>query len=330
MKPITLVLAVVLVVAGCSSGTDAVGTQPAPSGTGPLPAGAKEVTNLKQQSVNTSCDPTASYRPAGALPAPGAFPSGSTMAAIYQRGRLIVGVDQNTYRFAYRDSETGQLEGFALDVAKEITKAIFGTDDPSRMQLKVLTSAQRVPAAKNGDVDLVVHTMTANCERWKDVDFSTIYYEAGQKVLVKKDSGYQGLESLSGKKVCATEGSTSLARIVNLPSVRPKPVGMQVAGWTDCLVMLQQNQVYAVSTDDTILAGLAAQDPFTEVPAQQPIAAEPYGIAMQKKSNPDLVRFVNAVLQRMRDDGTWTNIYNKWMEPLLHVPGTLPPARYRD
>jgi polar amino acid transport system substrate-binding protein len=326
MKAITLVLAMVLVVAGCSAGTDAVGTQRAPGGAMPMPAGAKEVRTLAEPSPDTSCNPTASYRPTGPLPAPGAFPADSTMAEIVRRGRLIVGVDQNTYKFGYLNSETGKIEGFALDVAKQIATAIFG--DPDRIQLTVLTSAQRIPAVKKGDVDLVVHTMTANCERWKDVDFSTIYYKAGQKVLVRKTFDYKGLQSLAGKKVCATEKSTSLARIVNLPNVNPKPIGMQVAGWTDCLVMLQQNQVDAVSTDDTILAGLAAQDPSTIVPQMDPIADEPYGIAMQK-NHQDFVRFVNAVLEQMRADGTWTKIYDQWMAPLLKTSATMPPAQYR-
>jgi polar amino acid transport system substrate-binding protein len=329
MKAVTLVLAVVLLaVAGCASDAGEVGSQRAPSAVQALPEGAKEVTRLDEPSVDTSCgDPTASYRPTGPPPAPGVFPFGSAMAGIHQRGRLVVGVDQNTYKFAYRDAETGQIQGFALDIAHEIARAIFG--DPNKIQLKVLTSAQRIPAVKNGDVDLVVHTMTANCERWKDVDFSTVFYKAAQKVLVRENSGYAGLASLAGKKVCATEGSTSLARIVNLPGVDPKPIGVQVAGWTDCLVMMQQNQVYAVSTDDTILAGLSAQDPFTTVPPGDSIASEPYAIAMQQ-GHTDLVRFVNAVLQTIKDNGTWTRSYDTWLAPLLGATTGPPGAVYRD
>jgi polar amino acid transport system substrate-binding protein len=324
MKRIMVAFATVLAVAGCSTASPPVSGEP-PAAVQPLPQNAKEVRTAEEPSVDQSCHPTQSYRPDGPPPAPGDFPPGSMMATIYQRGRLVVGVDQNTYKFAYRDPQTGQIEGFALDIAKEIAKAIFG--DPNKIQLRVLTSAQRVPAVKNGDVDLVVHTMTANCERWKDVDFSTVYYEANQKVLVKKNFNYTGLASLAGKKVCATEGSTSLARIVNLKGVDPKPIGMQVAGWTDCLVLLQQNQVDAVSTDDTILAGLRAQDPFTVV-ANEVIAKEPYGIAMPKHQEA-FVKFVNAVLEKIKTDGTWMNSYNNWLAPLLGTPATPPAASFR-
>ena len=323
MKAITLVLALVLVVAGCSSGTDAVGTQQTPKNVAPLPDGAAVAGDLDEPSVDQSCgDPTASYRPGGPPSA-----SDPALADIRKRGLLRVGVDQNTYKFGFRDAETGQLEGFSLDVAREIAKTIFG--DPNKIQLQVVTSAKRIDALKNDEVDLVVHSMTTNCERWRDIDFSTVYYLAGQKVLVRKKAEYKGLQSLAGKRVCAAEGSTSLARIVNLPNLDPKPVGVQVSGWTDCLVMMQQNQVDAVSTDDTILAGLAAQDPSVFVPKQDPIAAEPYAIGVAK-GHVGLVRYVNAVLQQMRDNGRWMDIYNLWMGPLLGTVSGPPPALYKD
>ena len=105
---------------------------------------------------------------------------------------------------------------------------------------------------------------------------------------------------------------------------------MQVAGWTDCLVMLQQNQVDAVSTDDTILAGLARAGPVhqgasaTRSPRSRTAWRCP-------RSSRDFVRFVNAVLEQMRTDGSWTTIYNKWLLELLDTAAPAPPAaRYRD
>jgi polar amino acid transport system substrate-binding protein len=327
MKAITLVLVLVLAVAGCTSSASPVVRQ-TPTGGQPMPAGAKEAGSLDMPSVDTSCgDPTASFRPTGPLPTPDALPAFSTMATIRDRGKLVVGVDQNTYKFGYRNPRTGEIEGFALDTAKEIARAIFGRADADVLQLRVLTSKQREDALKNNQVDLVVHTMTTNCERWEWTDFSAVYYQAAQRVLVKEGFDYRDKTSLAGKKVCASEGSTSLARVVNL-DVDPRPVGIQVAGWTDCLVMLQQNQVDAVSTDDTILAGLAAQDPFIRV-VGEPLEKEPYAIAVPK-GHDDLVRFVNSVLEKIKADGTWTALYDKWLAELLGPAPTPPPALYRD
>jgi polar amino acid transport system substrate-binding protein len=330
MKAITLVLAVVLVVAGCSTDPGTVGNQN-PAAVQPLPAGATEVTSLDEPSVDTSCgNPKESFRPPGP---PATLSSATTVSEIRDRGRLIVGVDQNTYGFAFRDSKSGEIQGFALDIARDIANAIFGAaavaSDPTKIQLRVLNSDQRIEAVKKEEVDLVVHSMTTNCERWQDVDFSTVFFEANQRVLVRSDVAdqYEGVQSLAGKKVCATKSSTSLARIVN-EEVTPRPVGMQVSGWTDCLVMMQQYQVDAISTDDTILAGLVAQDPFVRM-VGNPIAQEPYAIAMPKHHE-DFVRFVNAVLEEIKTNGTWTAHYDKWLRPLLLGPAPAPPvAEYR-
>ncbi|MBB4909263.1 glutamate ABC transporter substrate-binding protein [Actinophytocola algeriensis] len=323
-KVAALLAAVAMAAVGCTSADEVGDRREAPVGP-PMPKGAAEVSDLPAPGTDKSCgEPTASLRPDGPPPPPGDFATNTAMQRIHARGKLIVGVDQNTYQFGYRDPSTGQLQGFDIDMAKEIAKAIFG--DPEAIQFKVLTSAQRVPAVKNGDVDLVVETMTINCERREDVEFSSVYYLAGQRVLVKEKSGFDGIRSLAGKKVCAAKGSTSIARIVNVDT-DPRPVGIGVDGWTDCLVMLQQNQVDAVSTDDTILAGLRAQDPFTEV-VGEPLANEPYGMAMSKES-PEFTRFVNAVLEQLRTSGRWTQIYNLWLRDLLETPASPPPATYR-
>src|SRR5262249_51458697 len=155
----------------------------------------------------------------------------------------------------YLNPNNGQIEGFDIDIAKMIAKAIFGA--AGHIQFKVITSTQRIPDLQDGEVDIVVDTMTENCTRWRHIDFSTEYYSAQQRVLVDKNSHYHSLNDLRGRKVCAEAGITSIATIARAPW-HPIPVGVQ--GITDCLVMLEQGQVSAVSTDDTLLFGLAAQD----------------------------------------------------------------------
>ncbi|SER77190.1 glutamate ABC transporter substrate-binding protein [Lentzea albida] len=315
-----LALAAVLLLGACASG-------PAPSevvprsAPAPQPANASTVSAAPSSQANPppSCDATASLRP-GALPQPGQMPDGSTMARIAQRGRLIAGVDQNSYLMGFRNSFTGEIEGFDVDVARQIAKAVFG--DEKKVQFKVVTAAERIPMLQSGAVDVVVRTMTITCDRLEDVDFSQVYYQAGQRVLVRRNSGITGVEGLADKRVCVASGSTSLNNVVN----RAKTT-VSVPNWTDCLVMLQQGQTDAISTDDTILAGLAAQDPYTEVVGSR-FTDESYGVGVPKGQE-DLVRFVNGVLERMRTDGTWRGIYLRWLTPLGPAP-TPPVARYRD
>ena len=315
-----LALAAVMLLGACSAG-------PAPSqvvprsAAAPQPANASTVSAAPSSSAGAppSCDATASLRP-GPLPQAGQMPAGSTMAKIAQRGRLIAGVDQNSFLMGFRNSFTGEIEGFDVDVARQIAKAVFG--DEKKVQFKVVTAAERIPMLRSGAVDVVVRTMTITCDRLEDVDFSQVYYQAGQRVLVRRNSGIAGVEGLADKRVCVASGSTSLNNVVN----RAKTT-VSVPNWTDCLVMLQQGQVDAISTDDTILAGLAAQDPYTEVVGSR-FTDESYGVGIPKGQE-DLVRFVNGVLERMRTDGTWRGIYARWLTPLGPAP-TPPVARYRD
>ncbi|MDR7275870.1 glutamate ABC transporter substrate-binding protein [Catenuloplanes atrovinosus] len=322
-RSLAVIALLTAVLAGCATGgaglpevtvdgaaPTPVGAQdPAPSPSAP-PAGARD------------CDPRASIRPFGTRPAPNRMPDGSTMAAIHRRGTLIAGVDQNSYRFGFRDPLTGELSGFDIDIARQIAKAIFG--DENRIQFRTVTSSTRIDAIRNGEVDLVIATMTMNCERWQQVSFSTEYFTAGQRVLVRRGSGIAGMDDLGGRKVCASAGSTSIRTIAAHPA---GPVPVAVSGWTDCLVMLQQNQVDAVSTDDSILAGLAAQDPNTEVVGAR-FTDEPYGIAIQRGRD-DMVRFVNAVLEDIRADGTWARVYGAWLSGLGGGTPAPPAARYR-
>ncbi|SMC84702.1 glutamate ABC transporter substrate-binding protein [Lentzea albidocapillata] len=315
-----LALAAVLLLGACSAG-------PAPSEVVPRSAAAPQPANASTVSAAPSsstgeepaCDATASLRP-GPLPQAGQMPAGSTMAKIAQRGRLIAGVDQNSFLMGFRNSFTGEIEGFDVDVARQIAKAVFG--DEKKVQFRVVTAAERIPMLQSGAVDVVVRTMTITCDRLRDVDFSQVYYQAGQRVLVRRNSGIAGVEGLADKRVCVASGSTSLGNVVN----RAKTT-VSVPNWTDCLVMLQQGQTDAISTDDTILAGLAAQDPYTEVVGAR-FTDESYGVGVPKGQE-DLVRFVNGVLERMRADGTWSAIYGRWLTPLGPAP-TPPVARYRD
>jgi polar amino acid transport system substrate-binding protein len=206
-------------------------------------------------------------------------------------------------------------------MGRQIAEAIFG--DPNKIQIKVIGYDQRVDLAADGTVDLVADTMTMNCERWQKVNFSTVYYDAGQKVLVASDSKAKGIEDLGGQKVCAATGSTSLE---NIAKVDVKPIAVGRAGFADCLVAFQQNEVDAISTDDTILVGLAAQDPYAKVVGER-FTEEPYGMAMSAE-HPEFTQFVNAVLARNRANGTWTKTYDKWLGQFGKAP-TPPAAEYR-
>lgn len=264
------------------------------------------------------CDATASLRPFT-----NEADRQAAVAKIRARGRLIVGLDIGNNLFSFRDPITGAISGFDVDIAGEVARDIFG--NPSRVEYRILSSAERITALQNKEVDIVARTMTVNCKRRNLVNFSTIYFVAEQRIMVPRTSPITRESDLSGKRVCVSRGTTSLERV---RQISPPPVIVTVVAWADCLVALQQNQADAVTTDDSILAGLVIQDPFLHIVGPS-MAQNPYGIGISLDNEP-LVRFVNGTLDRIRRDGTWNTLYRKWLTTALGSAPAPPPARYSD
>jgi polar amino acid transport system substrate-binding protein len=306
-----LVAALALAVAAC--GTSPYAPTPVPTHTSPSGTAAPAPT----ASPVTCEDPLASYAPLSPLPGPGSLPARSTMAQIRERGRLVVGVSADTLLLGARNPISGVIEGFDIDMARLVAEAIFG--DPNRVELRVITAAERIPLLQDGSVDLVARNMTITCARWEQIAFSAEYYRSGQKLLVPLGSPATTLDDLSGQRVCAPAGSTSLARLDDYPDVEP----VAASTHTDCLVRFQRGEVDAITGDDTVLAGLAAQDPYAQVVGEA-FSAEPYGLGTNA-DDVDLVRFVNAVLARAIADGRWKQAYDRWLADALG-PAPAPPV----
>jgi polar amino acid transport system substrate-binding protein len=262
-------------------------------------------------------NPRESYSPLNPLPSPSDFPSRSYLKEIRDRGRLVAGVSADTYRLGARDPSSNRIEGFDIDMVRHVAQAILG--DPNKVTFKVITAADRVPVLKTsvdeGGVDIVARAMTMNCARWADIAFSSQYFQAGQKVLVRSNSSAKGLADLDGQNVCVQSGTTTETFTEKkFPEVKLVPA----ATATDCLVKFQQGTVDAITSDDTILAGLAAQDPYAEIPVGSALTEEPYGLGLPKKQI-GFARFVNGVLADVRSDGRWQRSYDKWLKPELGV-----------
>ena len=313
---VALVAVLVLALSGCSEVAPPVPGQEVTLAP-PSPAGMEELAPEPVAPPTKGEDCTASLRPF-----PTKAEADAAVANIRERGRLIVGLDIGSNLLSFRDPITGIISGFDVDIAGEVARDIFGT--PSQVEYRILSSADRIAALQNNQVDIVVKTMTITCERRKLVNFSTEYLSANQRILAPRDSTISQASDLSGRRVCAVKGTTSLQRI---QEIDPAPVIVQVTTWADCLVALQQRQVEAVSTDDPILAGLVAQDPYLRIVGSS-MAQEPYGIGINLQ-NTGLVRFVNGTLERIRRDGTWNTLYRKWFSVLGAAPSP-PVARYVD
>jgi polar amino acid transport system substrate-binding protein len=235
------------------------------------------------------------------------MPAGSFMAKIRKRGYLIAGVNAALLNFGFYKPSTGKIEGFEIDLVHELAKAIFGSAK-GHVSLVALTVSQREPFVIEGKVDVVVDAVTMTCARSQKVDFSTVYYDAKQRVLVLSNSPAKSIGDLAGKRVCATAGSTPIYVMQHLTHP-PDVVGAPQA--IDCLVYLQQGRIAGISTDSSILLGFKQQDPNTKI-VGLPIADVPYGMEISK-AHPDFVRFVNGVLAELERSGTWQRLQANWL-----------------
>jgi len=293
----------------CTSGPGADTARaaaPEPSSAGPTPGGATTTAE--------NCDLYGS----SAAPSASAVDS-AEVAAIKKRGFLRVGVSADQYLTGYLGPD-GLEEGFDIDLAQALARSLFG--DPDKVRYVVMSTAERIPAltAPTPAVDLVIDTMSITCERLKQIDFSAVYFEASQRLLVANGSPYSSIDQLKGQNVCAQAGSTSVGQIA-----AARATAVQVKDVSDCLARLQENQVSAISTDDTLLAGLAAQDPNVRVVGKK-LEPEPYGVGIPP-GHTDVERWVNSVLAQYEADGGWARSYQKWFARSLGAAQP-PVARY--
>lgn len=263
--------------------------------------------------------------PFGSL-APDAGTPADRVPAIVERGRLIVGVSQSMNQLGFRDPVSGEMAGFEVDIAHEIARDIFG--DPDRLDFRYVDGIDREQALYDGDVDLIIRSMSVTRARQTTLEFSAPYLSVSPRLLVNRDSGIRSEDDLADRTVCTAQNTTSAQTVAqDIPHGRL----LLTRTWPDCLMAMQHGQVDAVYSDSPILSGLRAQDPNTEMMGTSD-HTDGYGVAVAPQTVRDtsgLVRQVNATLERMRGDGSWSASYDRWLAPYMGS-GTQPEAVYRS
>ncbi|BDG36241.1 glutamate ABC transporter substrate-binding protein [Saccharococcus caldoxylosilyticus] len=231
----------------------------------------------------------------------------NTLEKIKKRGKLIVGVKYDLNLFGLKNPETGKVEGFDIDIAKGLAKKILG--DENKIELKEVTSKTRIPMLNNGEIDAIIATMTITEERKKEVDFSDVYFMAGQSLLVKKDSKINSVKDLKkGMTVLTAKGSTSAQ---NIRKAAPQVNVLEFENYAEAFTALKAGQGDALTTDNALLWGMAKQDPNYRV-LDETFTEEPYGIAV-RKGDKELLQVINEYLKEIKENGEYDKIYEKWI-----------------
>jgi glutamate transport system substrate-binding protein len=250
-----------------------------------------------------------------AEPAP-TFEAGTTMAELADAGTITVGTkfDQPLFGLV---GPSGVPEGFDVEIAKIIASELGISED--NIEWVETVSANREPFIQNGQVDIVVATYTINDKRKEVVDFAGPYYMAGQSILVLADNDdIESEDDLKGQPVCSVTGSTPAAKLAEIGA---EPVLTDT--YTNCLEPLRSGQVVAVSTDNVILAGLAAQNEGEFKVVGEPFTEEPYGIGLMKDDT-EFRNWINDVLEASYEDGRYEEAWNSTAGEVL--PYVEPPA----
>ncbi|HWD03907.1 MAG TPA: glutamate ABC transporter substrate-binding protein [Amycolatopsis sp.] len=235
------------------------------------------------------------------------LPGSPEFAKIKSSGKLTVGVKDDQPGLGLKDPTTGKFEGFDIEIARMIAAGL-GVD-PAKINFTTVDSAAREAAISNGQVDYYVGTYTITDKRKQQVSFAGPYFQAGQDLLVRADdNSITGPQSLKGKKVWPVTGSTPIQRVRDQGLTEPGNI-VEFQKYSQCVDKLSTKDVDAVTTDDAILKGYAAQDPTAFKVVGKPFSEEPYGIGLNKDDKV-LRDKMDDLLQTALDNGTWQKIYD--------------------
>ncbi|HWU30162.1 MAG TPA: glutamate ABC transporter substrate-binding protein [Microbacterium sp.] len=227
-----------------------------------------------------------------------------TFDAMKKRDGVVIGVKEDQPGLGYLDATTGERTGFDVDIARWIA-ASLGFDE-KQITFKPIASVNREQSIVNGDIDYYVGTYSITDKRKTQIDFAGPYFVTGQGLLIRKgDPDADKLEDFNGKTVCSATGSTPIQNIkANFPQIKTQEYDLYSA----CVQDLLDKKVDAVTTDQAILIGFAAQYPKDLKVTGGLFTEERYGVGL-KKGDTALQQHINTLFTDGHD--TWQKIFDK-------------------
>lgn len=230
-------------------------------------------------------------------------------------GNIRIGIKFDQPGLGLRDGNN--YTGFDVDMAKAVAGKLGYSED--QIQWIEAPSPQRETLLETDQLDLIFATYSITDSRKERVSFAGPYFIAGQGLLVRADdTEITGPETMDGKVLCSVTGSTPAQRIADEhPGVQLQEYGT----YSECLPALLNNQVDAITTDDVILAGYAAQSEYAGKLklSGEPFSTERYGVGTQKGN--ELCTQVNDAIKALIEDGTWEKAVQDNLGPADYTPG---------
>ncbi len=240
-----------------------------------------------------------------------------TLKKIKDSGSITIGHRDASVPFSYYNDRQQPI-GYAMDLCHRIVDAVKQDLKMPKLAVKyqLVTSANRIPLMANGTIDLECGSTTNNLERQKQVSFTITHFVTANRWIAKKSAKLKSLDSLKGKTIVSTAGTTNIKQITQINADRD--LGMNIIsanGHPEAFQMVETGRAAAFVMDDILLYSLAAQSrtPKNYEISSVALSVEPYGI-MLRKDDAEFKKVVDAAMTKIYKSGEINKIYAKWFQ----------------
>ncbi len=250
----------------------------------------------------------------------GKFEDGTRMAELAESGEIVVGVRYDQPGLGFKDPAEDIPEGFDVEIAKLLVADLGIDPESDSVTWEETISDNREPYLQEGRVDLVLASYSITDERRALVGQTGPYFLTGQQVLVPSDSDVTGIEDLAGVEVCSVTGSTSLKNVEAAGAI-----AVPAETYSQCAEDVLNGTVPAMSTDGSILLGLAARNPEDLKVVGEEFSEERIGVGYSL-DHPEMCEWINGVLEEAFESGDWEDAFEATLGVVEGVEAQEPPT----
>ena len=228
----------------------------------------------------------------------------AVLEQIQKTGEFRVGVDATFAPFEF--VKDGNKTGFDVELVEAIAKEIGA----KRVDWVDIDFKGLIPGMLANRFDMISSAMYITEAREKVVSFSEPYYPGGLVVMVKADNAaIKTPADLDGKTVAVQIGTKSASY---LPQHFPNAKVIEVETNAEMFAQVETGRADATVTGKPAAKLYAQNHPTVKVLPEQ-VTVEEYGFAFRKE-NPELLAAVNTAIAKLKSDGTYDKLVDKWFE----------------
>ncbi|MGS4946263.1 amino acid ABC transporter substrate-binding protein [Meridianimarinicoccus sp. RP-17] len=253
------------------------------------------------------------------------------LAAIAERGSIVLGHRESSVPFAYLDENQTPI-GYSIDLCMKVVEAVeetLGTD--LEVRFVPVTPQTRIALMANGTIDLECGSTTNNLTRQEQVEYLPVTFITGTQILTKVDSGINGIDDMEGKRIGLAQGTTNERAIMAEMEARGLNIDiLPVRDHAEGMLALETDRIDAYSTDHILLHGLIdkSRTPEDFAVVGDFLSYDPYAL-MVPRNESDFELVGKRALAEVFRSGEIDAIYEKWFGPLGVEQSELLQAAFR-